>query len=36
VIHHAPIDLGELIHATQDTFAVNLLNLAIAICYRLL
>ena len=36
VIHHAPIDIGELIHATQDTIAINLLNLAIAICYRLL
>jgi methyl coenzyme M reductase subunit C len=29
IIHHAPIDFYELIHATQDTFAINLLNLAI-------
>jgi methyl coenzyme M reductase subunit C len=36
MIHHAPIDFGEFIHVTQDTFAVNILNLAIAICYRLL
>jgi methyl coenzyme M reductase subunit C len=36
VIHHAPIDFSELVHATQDTIAINLLNFAIAICYRLL
>jgi len=36
VVHHAPIDFSELVHATQDTFAINLLNLAIAVCYKLL
>jgi hypothetical protein len=29
VIHHAHVDFNEFLHVTQDTFAVNLLNLAI-------
>jgi hypothetical protein len=29
VIHHAHVDFNEFVRVTQDTFAVNLLNLAI-------
>jgi hypothetical protein len=36
VFHHAPIDLGELIHATQDTVAVTILNLAIHVVTKLI
>jgi len=36
LIHHAPIDLGELVHVTQDTLAVTILNLALQIGYKLL
>jgi hypothetical protein len=35
VFHHAPIDLSELIHATQDTLAVTILNVAIHIVTKL-
>jgi len=36
LIHHAPIDFGELVHVTQDTLAVTVLNLALQIGYKLL
>jgi len=31
LVHHVPLDLGEVLHAAQDTFIVNILNLAIKI-----
>jgi len=36
LIHHAPIDFGELVHVTQDTLAVTILNLVLQIGYKLL
>jgi methyl coenzyme M reductase subunit C len=36
LIHHAPIDFGELAHVTQDTLAVTILNLVLQIGYKLL
>jgi len=36
VIHHAPIDFGELVHATQDTLAVTILNLAITVASKMI
>ena len=31
LIHHAPIDLGEFIHVTQDSLAVSVLAFALNI-----
>jgi len=36
VIHHAPIDFSELVHATQDTLAVTILNLAITVATKMI
>jgi len=36
LVHHAPIDFGELIHVTQDTLAVNILNLALNIVSKMI
>jgi hypothetical protein len=36
LIHHAPIDFGELIHVTQDTLAVTILNLALNIVSKMI
>jgi hypothetical protein len=31
LIHHAPIDLGELIHVTEDSLTVSVLTLAMTL-----
>ena len=35
-IHHAPVDLGEFVHVTQDTLAVTILNLAITVSTKMI